>query len=142
MRSGPLLRILVAGVSAAALMVGFSFVINEAWLGEEHARHAFFRADDDPLRMPGLAVSSLAWGVLLAWGYHRFAGALRVRRGAARGAVFGGVVFGLFVLVHEVFYFQFIAMSTLLFVASVLHYLVSYVAAGALVGHVLDRGAR
>lgn len=50
--------------------------------------------------------------MLLAWGYHRFAGALAVRRGAAHGAVFGCAVFGLFVLVHEVFYFQFIAMST------------------------------
>lgn len=133
-------RILAAGALAAAVMVGFSFLINEAWLADEHARHAWFRADDDPRRVPGLAVSSLAWGMLLAWGYHRFAGGLHVRRGAARGAAFGATVFGLFVLVHEVFYYQFISMSTLLFVGSVLHYLASYVAAGALVGALLDRG--
>lgn len=34
-----------------------------------------------------------------------------------------------------------IAMSTLLFVASILHCLLSYAAAGALVGAVLDRGS-
>ncbi len=126
-------RYALAGVAAAALMGVASYLINEVWLGAAHDRHTFFRPDDHALRLPGLPITSLVWGVLLAVAYAQLGRRLPGRTAAIRGARFGALVFALLVGIHEVFYFQFIAMSPWLLVGGLLHYLVSYVGAGALV---------
>ena len=129
-----LLRSLVLpGLAASALMAGLSFVINEAILGPEHDRFAFFRPDSHPLVFPGLMVTSLCWGQFLAVGYRLLGRRLPIASGSRRGLAFGALIFA-FASLHELFNFQFIAFSPALMLGSQVHYLLSYSLGGALIG--------
>jgi hypothetical protein len=127
-------RVVLAGVLAGAALALLSFLVNDVALGAEHGRHTFFRPHDHALVVPGLPITSLAWGLLLALAYRVFGACVRVAHPVARGAVFGLAVYALLVLVHELFYFQFIAMTPLILAGGILHYALAYAAAGAIAG--------
>jgi hypothetical protein len=132
-------RIFLPGLLAAVVMAVLSFAINGWALADEHARYDFFRADDDALRVPGLAITSLLWGLALATAYRLFSGSLAVRRGGMRGATFGFAMFALVAFFHELFVYQFIAFSPAIVIGAELHYLLSYTLGGALIGVLSDR---
>lgn len=127
-------RLALAGLLAALILAATSYAINVCWLGPAHEALDLFRADDDPLRMPGLMLSSLAWGCLLAGGYRIFWRPRATRAGWVEGARYGSSVCLFFSLIQSVFLFQFVTITPDLLLGDVLHYLLASTLAGALIG--------
>ena len=78
------------------------------------------------LPVPGLAITSLLWGLALATAYRLFSGSLTLRRGGVRGAAFGFAMFALVAFFHALSVYQFIVFSPAIVVGGELHYLLSY----------------
>jgi hypothetical protein len=132
-------RIAVAGTCAAFVLATTSYLINVLWLGPAHDVLDVFRPEDDPLVVPGLAVSALTWGVLLASGYRTLWRRPSVRPGWQEGAAYGALVCLLFTWIQSVFLFQFIRISPALLLGDLLHYLVASTASGAIIGRIVPR---
>jgi len=127
-------RIAAAGLLSGAILGLTSYVINVAWLGPAHAALDVFRPEDDPLLMPGLMVSALVWGSLLAAGYRVFWRKTADRPGWLDGATYGFLVCTFFTLIQSVFLFQFIRITADLLLGDILHYLLASTTAGAVIG--------
>jgi hypothetical protein len=127
-------RFVAAALAFFVLFVGSSFLINGVWLGPEHEMYAFLRSDDDVRITPGLGISALLWSGLITVGYLFFGARIAIENRFVHGAAFGLLVFVLFILVHEVYVYQFIAFEWIILVGGLLHYLVAFTLGCGLIG--------
>lgn len=138
-RASLLARIATAGLLSAVILGVTSYLINVVWLGAAHEALDVFRPDDHPLRMPGLPLSSLAWGLLFASGYRVFWRRAAAGPGWLAGARYGASVCLFFTLIQSVFLYQFVRISADLLLGDVVHYLLASTLAGAVIGAVVPR---
>jgi len=135
-------RVVAVGLLAGLLLGVTSYLINVMWLGPAHDALDVFRPDDDPLRMPGLMLSSWAWGSLLAAGYRVFWRGSQGRPGWREGATYGLLVCVFFTAIQSVFLFQFIRITADLLVGDILTYALATTLAGALIGALVPQRSR
>ncbi|GAI02578.1 unnamed protein product [marine sediment metagenome] len=84
--------------------------------------------------MPGLLITSLLWGVLLAFGYRVFGDVLKINNPAYKGITYGACVFLFFFMIHEFFHYQFIEFDTIIMIGGEIHYFLSLVIGGMIIG--------
>jgi hypothetical protein len=136
------LRLVIAGLCAGLILATTSYLINVLWLGPAHDVLDVFRPDDDLLLVPGLAISALVWGGLLATGYRVFWRPPVGGTGWIEGAKYGVLVCLFFTVIQSVFLFQFIRISPILLLGDVLHYLIASTLAGAAIGTLVPHATR
>jgi hypothetical protein len=116
------------------VLISLSFLINALWLGNIHDRHPFFRPVTDIRVTPGLALTTLLWGIMLNLGYRLTSGWIKVRKPFLRGAVYGLSVFILYIFCHELYYYQFIKFDIMILAGGLIHYLMTLVLGGGFIG--------
>lgn len=138
MKIKEIMKIGAAGFISSVVMVLFSFLINEILYIRDHQAFGAFRPDSDPLVFPGLLITSLIWGLLVAAGYRLTRNLIPLESRFLRGMAYGGAVFALFFLPQELFHFQFVAYKPGILISGLLHYQFSLMAAGIITALMTD----
>lgn len=133
------MRLLLASTTFTAVLITFSYVINQVVLGEAHTYYDFFRPDNDFRVMPGLLITSFIWSIFIGIAYLKFNDNFKGQHPFFKGGKFGLSVFLFFILFQELFYYQFIKFEFIIIFGSILHYLLTFLVGGGLIGVILEK---
>lgn len=132
-------RVFLSGLAFYLVFISLSLLINMVMFAQAHDVVEFFRDTDTFLASPyGLAITSVVWGVLIAWSYDLFGQKLNIAKPYLKGLVYGALVFFFFIWQQEVFYYQFIEFEPGILWAALLHMGTAFPLGGMVVAVIQD----